>query len=63
MDNIVDIDDFRPHILIVHNDKSHIVPVELMDSIISGKTNPQALDKELLIAIIANYMDLVKTYC
>ena len=62
MNNIVDIDDFRPHMLIVHDGYSHVVPVALMDNIISGKTDVRKVNKDLLVAIVANYIDLVKTY-
>lgn len=60
MPQVIDMDSHRPHYVIQTADNNaHVVPVSLVDDIVSGKQPPEVLTEPVLRKIIAEWREAV----
>lgn len=61
MSNIFSLDDQRPHIMLVGQNKNvHVLPVGLAEKLATGKIEIQDVDPELIRDIVADWLTQVQ---
>lgn len=61
MNNVTNLDDRRPHIMLVgQNKKVHVLPVALAEKLATGKIEIQDVDPELIRDIVADWLTQVQ---
>lgn len=57
---VIDMADHRPHFCLTGTDgNQHVLPVALVDDVIEGAQNAEALTSPVLLAIIREWRDFV----
>lgn len=60
MSNVEQLDEYRPHIALKGQRCAHVVPVALIENLVSGKVSIDDADPELIRDILADWLTQVQ---
>jgi hypothetical protein len=58
-DNVVEMADYRPHLMVVGKSSVHVVPCALIQAVIDGNEAVSSIDTELARDILADWLKTV----
>lgn len=60
MSNVHNIEDQRPHVMIIADDGCHVLPKALLESVVKGEKESSILTEPVVRRIIEEWLELTK---